>query len=131
MVGTMTGWLAEAQAGDARALYKVGLSSRRLLLAMGDLMVGWLLQRQAEVALRALMPPPDRATPGSASPDGSGEAGAFAAGQERSAADRAFYEGKICAARFFAREVLPRLSADRKTVESTTLDLMDLPEDAF
>jgi alkylation response protein AidB-like acyl-CoA dehydrogenase len=131
MLNTMTGWLAEAQTGDARAPYKVGLSSRRLLLAMGDLMVGWLLQRQAEVALRALMPIPDRATPDSASPDGSGEAGASAAGKEPSAADRAFYAGKISAARFFAREVLPRLSADRKVVESTTLDLMDLPEDAF
>jgi hypothetical protein len=122
MLGTMTGWLAEAQAGgstgagdgeatggDPRALYKVGLSTRRLLLAMGDLMVGWLLQRQAEVALRAL-----------ADPDGSVEP-----------ADQAFYEGKVAAARFFAREVLPRLSADRKVVESTTLDLMDLPEEAF
>jgi len=87
----------------------VGLSTRRLLLAMGDLMVGWLLQRQAEVALRAL-----------ADPDGSVEP-----------ADQAFYEGKVAAARFFAREVLPRLSADRKVVESTTLDLMDLPEEAF
>jgi alkylation response protein AidB-like acyl-CoA dehydrogenase len=174
MLGTMTGWLMEAQSGDARALYKIGLSTRRLLLAMGDLMVGWLLQRQAEVALRALTPPaadgpeaagsaadtadkrgPDAAgsaadapdkrgpdTAGSAAdtPDtrGPGTAGSAAgtpdtrgASPELSAADRAFYEGKIGAARFFAREVLPRLAADRKVVESTTLDLMDLPEDAF
>jgi alkylation response protein AidB-like acyl-CoA dehydrogenase len=108
MLGTMTGWLAEAQGGEPGALYKIGLTSRRLLLAMGDLMVGWLLQRQAEVALRAL------ADPGSVE-----------------LADRAFYEGKIAGARFFAREVLPRLGADRKVVESTTLDLMDLPEEAF
>jgi alkylation response protein AidB-like acyl-CoA dehydrogenase len=107
MLGTMTGWLGEVQGGDARALYKVGLSSRRLLLAMGDLMVGWLLQRQAEVALRALS-------------EGVADA-----------AEQAFYEGKIAAARFFAREVLPRLSADRKVVELTTLDVMDLPEEAF
>jgi acetyl-CoA dehydrogenase-like protein len=111
MLGTMTGWPAEAQSDDRPALYKVGLTSRRLLLAMGDLMVGWLLQRQPEVALRALMRPDG--TPDAASPD------------------RAFYEGRISAARFFAREVLPRLSADRKVVELTTLDPMDLPEDAF
>jgi alkylation response protein AidB-like acyl-CoA dehydrogenase len=112
MLATMTGWLAEARSGEPRALYKVGLSTRRLLLAMGDLLVGWLLQRQAEVALRALTPP-------------------ASTGPGVSTADRAFYEGKVAAARFFAREVLPRLSADRKVLESTTLDLMDLPEDAF
>jgi hypothetical protein len=107
MLGTMTGWLGEAQGGgDPRALYKVGLSTRRLLLALGDLLIGWLLQRQADVALRAL------------------------AG-EVSAADQAFYQGKVAASRFFAREVLPRLGTDRRVIEATTLDLMDLPEDAF
>jgi alkylation response protein AidB-like acyl-CoA dehydrogenase len=106
MLATMTGWLGEAQGEDPRALYKVGLSSRRLLLAVGDLFVGWLLQKQAEVALRALA-------------------------AEVSAADKAFYEGKVAAARFFAREVLPRIGADRRIVDATSLDVMDLPEDAF
>jgi hypothetical protein len=106
MLGTMTGWLTEAQGDDPRALYKVGLTSRRLLLAVGDLVVGWLLQRQADVALKALtgeVPP----------------------------SDRVFYEGKVAAARFFAHEVLPRLGADRRIVDSTDLELMDLPEEAF
>ncbi|GAA1849241.1 acyl-CoA dehydrogenase [Asanoa iriomotensis] len=101
MLGVMTGWLGEA-ATDPRAIYKVGLTSRRFLLAMGDLIVGWLLQRQADVALRKLAEGPD-----------------------------AFYAGKVAAARFFAREVLPRLGADRRIIEATTLDLMDLPEEAF
>jgi len=35
------------------------------------------------------------------------------------------------AARFFAREVLPRLASDRRIVESTTNEVMDLPEEAF
>jgi len=96
-----------AQAGEPRELYKVGLSSRRILLAIGDLLVGWLLQRQAEVALAAL------------------------GREELSTADRNFYEGKISSARFFAREVLPRLASDRRIVEATTLDLMTLPEDSF
>ncbi|BCB80513.1 acyl-CoA dehydrogenase [Phytohabitans flavus] len=106
ILGTMTGWLGEAQGGEPRALYKVGLNSRRLLLALGDLIIAWLLQRQAEVALRAL------------------------AGQP-SAADKSFYEGKVAAARFFAHEVLPRIGADRRIIESTNLDLMDLAEEAF
>ncbi len=106
MLGVLTGWLGEAQGGEPRALYKVGLASRRFLLAVGDLVVGWLLQRQAEVALGAL------------------------AG-EVAAADRTFYTGKLAAARFFAQEVLPRIGADRRIIESTTLDLMELPEEAF
>ena len=32
---------------------------------------------------------------------------------------------------FFAREVLPRIGADRRIIESTDLDLMELPEEAF
>ncbi|HET9973630.1 MAG TPA: acyl-CoA dehydrogenase C-terminal domain-containing protein, partial [Streptosporangiaceae bacterium] len=45
--------------------------------------------------------------------------------------DRDFYAGKLAAARFFAATVLPRLAAERKVTEETTLDLMDLPEGAF
>jgi len=106
MVSTLTGWMIAAQT-DPREVYKVGLTSRRVLLALADLLVGWLLQRQAAVALAAL--------------DQGG----------RSDADRVFYLGKIAAARFFAREVLPRLGADRRIVEATTLDVMDTDETAF
>jgi len=48
-----------------------------------------------------------------------------------SPADQSFYEGKVAAARFFVREVLPRIGADRRIVENTTLEVMDLPEEAF
>ena len=49
----MTGWLGEAQT-DPRASTRSGLRQPALLLALGDVIVGWLLQRQAEVALRKL-----------------------------------------------------------------------------
>lgn len=100
------GWLGAVQNGEARELYKVGLSSRRVLLALGDVILAWLLLRQAEVALNAL-------------------------NTEVSAADKRFYTGKVAAARFFVREVLPRIGSDRRIIENTTLDLMDLDEDAF
>jgi alkylation response protein AidB-like acyl-CoA dehydrogenase len=107
IIGVFTGWLGEAQGEDPRALYKIGLNSRRLLLALGDVVVGWLLQRQADVALKALQR------------------------DDVTAADQAFYEGKLAAARFFAHEVLPRIGADRRIIESANLDAMDLAEDAF
>jgi len=89
-------------------IYKVGLNSVRLLLAFGDLIIGWLLGRQAEVALGALDNP-----------------------DALSDSDRDFYTGKLAVARFFATTVLPHLETDRKIIEGTTTDLMDIPESAF
>jgi hypothetical protein len=94
-------------------IYKVGQNSVRLLYAFGDLILAWLLGRQAEVAIAAL-------------DDGSGNGGG-----SLSEADRDFYTGKIAAAKFFAANVLPHLESERKIVEATTNDLMDIPEGAF
>jgi alkylation response protein AidB-like acyl-CoA dehydrogenase len=105
MVVTMTGYLMESQQ-NPRELYRVGLGSVSFLLAVGDVLIGWLLLRNAEVALCALEAgPSDR--------------------------DRAFYDGKVAAAMFFARTVLPRLASDRKIVESVDLSPMDLDEESF
>ena len=45
--------------------------------------------------------------------------------------DKDFYTGKVAAAQFFARNVLPRLSAERTIAEATDNSLMDVPESAF
>ena len=105
MAATMTGYLMSAQE-NARELYRLGLGSVAFLLAVGDLMIGWLLLEHAEIALAAL--------------DG-----------DVSDRDRSFYQGKVAAANFFARNVLPRLTADRKIVEGVDLTIMDLREEAF
>ena len=47
------------------------------------------------------------------------------------ARDRAFYEGKVAGARWFAASVLPLLSAQRSIAEATDLGLMELDEAAF
>src|SRR3954468_24188225 len=101
MVADLTGAVE-----DVRSLYKVGPNPRRLLMSLGDLVVGWLLLRQADVALAKL-------TEG-ASPK-----------------DTPFYEGKVVAAKFFAQTRLPLLAAERVVVEGTNLELMDLGEAAF
>jgi hypothetical protein len=84
-------------------------------VALGDLVIGWLLARQAEVALAAL--------------DGAGAGPAGLSDRER--ADVAFYQGKLATSRFFAQTVLPRLAVERRVAEETTLELMELPEEAF
>ena len=106
ITAAMTGFLM-ASLESPTEIYKAGLNTNRLLMALGDLVIGWLLLTHAEVALRRL----DEVGTGSA--------------------DHDFYAGKVAAARFFAATVLPRLAAERKVAEETTLDLMDLPEGGF
>ncbi len=96
---------ASAENGDLRNIYKVGLNTTRLLMALGDVVCGWLLMRQAEVALAKLSGDPGK--------------------------DKAFYEGKVAAAQFFVRTNLPRISAERAIAEATDLSVMDLDEAAF
>ncbi|MDF9715894.1 acyl-CoA dehydrogenase [Nocardioides sp. ChNu-99] len=108
LVGLMINDLMSADAssgGDIRNVYKVGLNTTRLLMALGDVVCGWLLLRGAEVALNALAGDPGK--------------------------DKAFYEGKVAAAQFFAQTNLPRISAERAIAESTDLAIMDLDESAF
>jgi alkylation response protein AidB-like acyl-CoA dehydrogenase len=95
-----------ADAGNVRNIYKVGLNTTRLLMVLGDVVCAWLLLRQAQVALDKL------------------------AGEVKPG-DKAFYEGKVAAAQFFARTNLPRLTAERVIAEGTDLGLMDLDEAAF
>ncbi|MEE1753800.1 acyl-CoA dehydrogenase [Streptomyces sp. SP18CS02] len=104
MAGVM---LADAAASERapKAVYRVGLNATRLLLACGDVVVGYLLLRGAAVARHRL---------------------ATARG-----GDVAFYRGKIAAAAFFADTVLPLLTAQREIAGHVDDTLMELPEDAF
>ncbi|SEH02769.1 hypothetical protein SAMN05444920_129105 [Nonomuraea solani] len=101
MGDTMAGW-ALGSLETPQEVYKVGLNTTRFLLSLGDLIIGWLLLRQAEVALARLA---DHEDP--------------------------FYLGKVAAASFFAKTVLPRLAAERRVLASTGQELMELPEEAF
>ncbi len=106
MVGAMFNQLMASQ-DDISNVYKIGQNTTRLLLSAGDLMIGYLLLRQASIALKRL----DE--------------------NELSEADRSFYAGKPAVARFFAATVLPELAARRLTVEATDNSLMELPESSF
>ena len=105
MAASMTGYLMAAQE-DTASIYKVGLASVRFLMSVGDLVIGWLLQRQAAVAIEAL------------------DAGA-------AGADRSFYEGKIAVASFFAKNALPLLTSTRQVIETIDNEIMELDEAAF
>ncbi len=102
MTGTLTTYLLAAEHNPAE-LYKIGLVSVAYLHAVGDLLVGWRLLVQADIAAAAL------------------DAGS----------DDSFYRGKVAAASFFAKTILPAISATRAVVENVDTDLMDVAEDAF
>jgi len=105
MAATMTGYLMAAQE-DISSIYKVGLGSVRFLMSVGDLIIGWLLARQAAVAVEKL----DAGVEG---------------------ADRAFYEGKIAVASFFTKNFLPLLTSTRSVIDAIDNEIMELDEAAF
>ncbi|MFI6084391.1 acyl-CoA dehydrogenase [Streptomyces sp. NPDC051217] len=94
-----------ATAEDVKNIYKVGLNTTRLLMASGDVVVGYLLLRGAAVAVEKL--------------------------ETASAKDVPFYQGKIAAAKFFAASVLPGVTVERAVAESVDNSLMELDEAAF
>ncbi|MEV0775093.1 acyl-CoA dehydrogenase [Streptomyces sp. NPDC050433] len=94
-----------ATAEDVKNIYKVGLNTTRLLMASGDVVVGYLLLRGAAVAVEKL--------------------------ETATAKDVPFYQGKIAAAKFFAASVLPGVSVERAVAESVDNSLMELDEAAF
>lgn len=102
MAATLTGHLMGAQE-NPQELYKVGLGSVRFLLSVGDLLIGWQLLRHAEVAIAA----------------------------QDNGSDEAFYRGKVATAQFFARNVLPELTATRAILANLDNDIMELDEAAF
>jgi alkylation response protein AidB-like acyl-CoA dehydrogenase len=87
------------------SLYHVGLHANRMLFAVSEVVIGWLLLKHAVVALKKL-------------PEASNE-------------DKSFYEGKVASARFYSREVLPNIALYKKVIEGSDLSLMDVPEEAF
>jgi hypothetical protein len=70
-----------------------------------DIIISWLLLRQADIAAEKL-------------PTATGK-------------DADFYTGKIASAKFFVSTVLPHITADRKIVEATDGAIMDIAEGAF
>ncbi|MER7747799.1 acyl-CoA dehydrogenase [Streptomyces bacillaris] len=104
IVGTMITDLT-ATGEDVKNIYKVGLNTTRLLMASGDVVVGYLLLKGAAVAAEKL--------------------------PTASAKDVAFYQGKIAAAKFFAANVLPGVSTERALAENIDNSLMELDEAAF
>ena len=103
MTGTLVGFAMESQE-NVEKIYKAGLNTTRLLMSVGEVIIAWLLLRQAEIAIEK------SANPGR---------------------DADFYAGKIASAKFFVRTVLPHIKAELKIVIGETGELMEIPEGAF
>ena len=104
MIGTMVGYAMESQE-DPEKIYQVGLNTTRVLMSVGEIIIAWLLLRQADIAAAKL-------------PTASGK-------------DKDFYTGKVASAKYFVRTVLPHLRSELKIIESEDGAIMDLPESAY
>ena len=104
IIGVLVGH-AMASQEKSEEIYKVALNTSRALMAVGDIIISWLLLRQADIAAEKL-----------------------AAGGGK---DTDFYTGKVASAKFFVTTVLPHITADRKIVEGTDSAIMEIPESAF
>lgn len=89
----------------SESLYHVGLQGNRLLFALSETVIGWLLIRHAALALEK----------------------SKTAGET----DKLYYAGKVTSARFFAHEVLPNVTLAAQHVKNSKLIAMELAEDAF
>jgi len=105
MVASLVGY-AMASVQEPASVYKVGEHAVSLLMSVGDLLIGYLLLRQARVAQSAL--------DNGASPR-----------------DADFYAGKLAVAHWFARNVLPEVTARRSVIENADQSLMEVSEAAF
>ncbi|MBM4279230.1 MAG: acyl-CoA dehydrogenase [Deltaproteobacteria bacterium] len=104
-LGQLQGILGVMMPRMQESLYHVGLHANRILESTAEVVIGWLLLKQAIVAVKKL--------------------------PEAGEADRAFYEGKLAAVRFYAKEVLPNVALHKKVIEGGDLALMELPEASF
>jgi alkylation response protein AidB-like acyl-CoA dehydrogenase len=104
-LGNVQGMLGALLGKMGESLYHVGLHGNRVLAAMSETVIGWLLVRHAALAL--------------AKREGAHDE------------DKHYYDGKVASARFYCAEVLPMLASSRKIVESSSLGAMELDERAF
>jgi len=96
---------AMASQENPSEIYKTGLNTSRLLMAVGDVIIAWLLLRQADIAATKL-------------PSATGK-------------DVDFFTGKIASSKYFVHNFLPLIAASRAIVEAENGEIMDLPESAF
>jgi len=103
-LGIMVSHLMESQA-EPTEIYKVGFVANALLETLSEIVIGYLLIRQGDVAIAQL---------------------ADAEGDEL-----AFLEGKIEAVRFFCQDALPKARLRKESAELEAGRLMELPIEAF
>jgi hypothetical protein len=103
-LGDLKGLFGTMMGKVPESLYHGGLRGNRILFALAEVIIGWLWVRQAVAAVAGKAAHPEEAR---------------------------FYEGKLAACRFWSKNVLPGVTLTRKLVEQSSLELMDLADEAF
>jgi hypothetical protein len=108
--------MASLEESKRDQIHLAGLQSTAFLFSLAEVVIAWLLVRHAEVAHTRLVALEDG---GSALP-----------GRTRED-EIAFYTGRIASARWFVRNVLPKVTLRRDIAQQEDGALMALPTAAF
>ncbi|HEY4058980.1 MAG TPA: acyl-CoA dehydrogenase [Kofleriaceae bacterium] len=101
-LGDIQGIMAAMMGKLGESVYHVGFQGNRILFALAEVVIGWRLAVSARVAHDKL---------------------ATATGE-----DKAFFEGKLAASRWYAKNVLPGTVLLKKLIEASDLDLMSVAD---
>ena len=112
----LTHAMASLDESKREEIHLAGLHSTAFLFSLAEVVLAWLLLRHADVATEQLA---------------AIEAGTPAAQGRKRDDEVAFYTGRIAAARWFARNVLPKVATRRQVAEQEDGALMAVPVDAF
>jgi len=112
-----------ASAKGGKFMIPVG-NAYPFLMLMGKVVMSWLLFWEAGVARGKL----ETICAGKGiDPSDARSLNALA----KEDADAAFYTGKVAAARYFIRHVLPEVDAAVKAIRSEDLSMIEIPEESF
>jgi alkylation response protein AidB-like acyl-CoA dehydrogenase len=112
----LTHAMASLDESQRQEIHLAGLHSTAFLFSLAEVVLGWLLLRHADVAHESLT---------------AIEGGEPVAQGRRREDEVAFYTGRIAAARWFARNVLPKIATRRQIAQQEDGALMQVPVDAF
>jgi len=87
------------------SIYHAGLQGNRIIQCIAEIVIAWLLVRQAEIA--------------------------YSKKANANLEDKNFYTSKIATAQFYCEDILPFISCHRQQIEQSKLDIMELSEESW
>jgi len=89
------------------SLYHIGLHGNNILFSLGEIVIGWLLLKQGEIAIKKLKK------------------------DDLSQKNKFFYKGKISSISFYYAQIMPEIFKREKIISNDIMNLMDIDDLEF